>query len=1056
MRIPILIATLLVSLLATAQAPQAFDFQGVARDAFGNVKSSESITLRISILVGSPGGDVAYQELHSVTTSPFGLFSIAVGQGTPTESTFPAIGWGASSHFIQVEMDASGGSDFQNMGTTQLLSVPYALHARAVDCFSVSLLGDTLKQGNGCFVIIPGISAANGGCQDLDGDGVYDNPGCSDPIDCDDNDPTVYPGAPELCGDGKDNDCDGEVDNNPDMAAHLTWYLDADDDGYGDPDISQVSCARPSGYVGNGDDCDDSDPLRYPGQGCSELCSAEEQAWIDQNQYNYLRDYIYIWALDQFNQADLAAWIAEGQVDGSMPISLDCHQCAQQFVECVGLQSCLVVCLQSPEACYQCFFDNTPCLQGFINCTGLTDADGDGYVSGSDCDDADPSVTIGATWYRDLDGDGYGDHTNTVVGCTQPAGFVDNPYDCDDTDPEVYFEQGCPGIECGFAYGQQWGACGNSPCVNGYCQPCADLDGDGWTNCDGDCDDNNPDVYPGATEQCNGIDDNCDGQIDEGACQGSEFCSPEDATYIGNDQVAFLNAVYARSQVNQSFCINNPPYAQCQIENLAAIFPTGTLGVSDACQECAVEYLTCYYTYCHGNSCLGALNTECVSCLTDYGCLSQFIACVGLVDNDGDGWASGSDCNDDVVGIHPFAPEICNGLDDNCNGQVDEGASMWYPDLDGDGYGVFDGAIASCDDPGPGYAPWAGDCDDEDPEINPGVPELCNGIDDDCDGEIDENPVDGQVWYRDADGDGYGDIGSTEIACSMPPGYVANNIDCDDTNAMINPARPELCNGIDDNCDGQIDEGACANCTDGIKNGTETDVDCGGPDCPPCAQGQGCDLNNDCGPGLVCQGGTCLPECPDADGDGWTTCAGDCDDNNPNVYPGAFEICNGIDDNCDGQIDEGACANCTDGIKNGAETDVDCGGPDCPPCAQGQGCDLNNDCGPGLVCQGGTCQPECPDADGDGWTTCAGDCDDNNPNVYPGAFEFCNGIDDNCDGQIDEGACANCTDGIKNGTETDVDCGGPDCPPCAQGQGCDLNSDCGPGLICENGVCVPL
>lgn len=514
MRQHTLLATLLLPMLLLAQAPQAFDFQGVARDAFGNVMSSQGITLRISILVGSPGGDVAYQETHSVTTSPFGLFTIAVGNGTPTQSNFPSIGWGASSHFIQVELDASGGSDFLDMGTTQLLSVPYALHARAVDCFSVSLLGDTLKQGNGCFVIIPGISVANGGCLDLDGDGVYDNPGCSDPIDCDDNNATVYPGAPELCGDGLDNDCDGVIDNDPDVLAHLTWYQDSDGDGFGDAAVSQVACAQPSGYVDNDDDCDDADPLRFPGQGCSEVCTAAEQAWIDQNQFYYLREYIYYWALDQFEMADLQAYLDEAFQTGSIPLSMDCHQCAQQFVGCVGIGGCINLCVQGPDACYLCYFSNTACLQGFIACTGLTDADGDGYVSGSDCNDSDPSVTLGATWFQDQDGDGYGDHSITLMACMQPPGYVDNFYDCDDTDPDVYFEQGCPGIECGFAYGQNWGTCEPAICVNGVCQQCFDDDLDGWTTCDGDCDDNNANVYPGAPEVCDGIDNDCDGMVD--------------------------------------------------------------------------------------------------------------------------------------------------------------------------------------------------------------------------------------------------------------------------------------------------------------------------------------------------------------------------------------------------------------------------------------------------------------------------------------------------------------------------------------------------------------
>jgi hypothetical protein len=230
------IAAILLSCLLMAQAPQAFDFQGVARDASGNVMSSQGISLRISILAGTPGGDVAYQETHSVTTSPFGLFTIQVGNGTPTQSTFPSIGWGSSSHFIQVELDASGGNDFQDMGTTQLLSVPYALHARATDCFTVSLLGDTLFQGNGCHVIIPGISAANGGCADADGDGYYDQAGCGTLVDCDDNNPNVYPGAPELC-DGIDNNCDGLVDEG-DVCATC-------DDGVQNGSETDVDCGGP-------------------------------------------------------------------------------------------------------------------------------------------------------------------------------------------------------------------------------------------------------------------------------------------------------------------------------------------------------------------------------------------------------------------------------------------------------------------------------------------------------------------------------------------------------------------------------------------------------------------------------------------------------------------------------------------------------------------------------------------------------------------------------------------------------------------------------------------
>ena len=108
------------------------------------------------------------------------------------------------------------------------------------------------------------------------------------------------------------------------------------------------------------------------------------------------------------------------------------------------------------------------------------------------------------------------------------------------------------------------------------------------------------------------------------------------------------------------------------------------------------------------------------------------------------------------------------------------------------------------------------------------------------------------TFYRDADGDGYGNSsGPTLQSCSAPEGYVNNNDDCDDGNAAIHPGAPEICDGKDNNCDGLVDEGF------------------------------------------------------DTDGDGYTVCEGDCNDNDASVYPGATEVCDNKDNNCNGQIDEG-------------------------------------------------------------------------------------------------------------------------------------------------------
>lgn len=112
-----------------AQAPQAFNYQGLARDVQNSPIANQNIGLRISILKGTTIGNQVYQEIHLVETNNLGLFSIPVGGGTPVLGEFSNIDWGIDSHFLRVEMDIAGGSNYILMGTSQLLSVPYALYA---------------------------------------------------------------------------------------------------------------------------------------------------------------------------------------------------------------------------------------------------------------------------------------------------------------------------------------------------------------------------------------------------------------------------------------------------------------------------------------------------------------------------------------------------------------------------------------------------------------------------------------------------------------------------------------------------------------------------------------------------------------------------------------------------------------------------------------------------------------------------------------------------------------------------------------------------------------
>ncbi|MFK7931520.1 MAG: putative metal-binding motif-containing protein [Myxococcota bacterium] len=207
------------------------------------------------------------------------------------------------------------------------------------------------------------------------------------------------------------------------------------------------------------------------------------------------------------------------------------------------------------------------------------------------------------------------------------------------------------------------------------------------------------------------------------------------------------------------------------------------------------------------------------------------VAC-GEADNDGDGVVASLDCDDNNAAAAPGADEICDGIDNNCDGFTDEaenvvGAPTWYLDRDVDGVGDDKVTEQRCTAQGGGWAATGGDCDDTDPAVAPGKQEVCNGKDDDCDGVEDEpeEATGTQLWYQDYDFDSFGDPDGGEMLCpqQVPKLWVRNGDDCDDLDPNQYPGADEYCNDEDDDCDKDVDE--LTDVLDGFDSWVDLDED---------------------------------------------------------------------------------------------------------------------------------------------------------------------------------------------------------------------------------------
>ncbi|MCB9676436.1 MAG: putative metal-binding motif-containing protein [Alphaproteobacteria bacterium] len=652
---------------------------------------------------------------------------------------------------------------------------------------------------------------------------------------------------------------------------------------------------------------------------------------------------------------------------------------------------------------------------------------GEASTYGADCNDAQASVNPGAAevcdgidndcaggiddglvfqqWWLDLDGDGYGDPTSSVVtDCQAPPGRVPNNADCNDTNPSVpsVAEVTCNGLDddC------------NAATPDG-----PDADNDGVSVCT-DCADNDPSRFPGNPEVCDGVDNNCNGLADDGLVFVTYYTDADSDGFgvagTGTSSCAVLPGATVAGDCNDADSTVNPGAAElCDgIDNDcngSADFGGGGQEVdadNDGYRRCEGDCRDTDITVNPGQPeiCDGK----------DNDCSNGGTPEAGEVDDDADSYAEcEGDCDDAAPDRYPGNPEVCDGVDNDCTGGADDGLTFvdYWPDADGDDYGDDSAAAVNACVPPVGTATNDLDCDDGANGIHPGVVEACDGIDNDCDGLVDDG-IANQDYYADADGDGYGGATFSGNDCQPPnPGDVPNSLDCNDNDAQINPGEDEVCDAIDHDCDGmpennlpQLEWWVDAD-GDGYGDGASTSVlACAAPvgtagDATDCDDSSGavhpgapeiCDgIDNDCnGLADIADGLPTQTWYPDPDGDGWgdatdpgtaacapiaglVSLAGDCDELDASVNPGAVEVCDQIDNDCSGTADDGLTV-----YDYWDDIDGDGFGDGSPT--------------------GQACEPPVGAADVDG------DCDDGDDSVYPGAPEQCDGIDNNCNTLVDD------------------------------------------------------